>query len=198
MNQGNQKRINEALSNFSSRVDTQKLLTMRVRKCIEVMEAICRKIIESLGNEQISMGLPDGIFSMRAGDRTISFAAAAGMASDARLRHPRGFYCCQILVLGHTEGQDESTLLTAFRVYADGTASDGELSWKCEEDSAEFESYLVGVICEHLLDSEFFWPSMSEMPESMRKVPIESNRVQTKQLEKTCIGFECALPSAKK
>ncbi len=197
LNSTDQRKLNQALEQFKSRLETEKLLAIRISKCNEVLVAICNRIISSLGHELITQGLPNGAFSMKANDRTLSFASAAGMASDARLKHPRGMYCSQVLVLGHTEGQEESTLLDAFRIYPDGDCSDGERSWKCEEDSEEFESYIIDLICHHLLDSDFFWPAFSELPDSMRKVPIERNRVQTQNLEKTCIGFECALPQHK-
>ncbi|MBX9573133.1 MAG: hypothetical protein K2X77_29820 [Candidatus Obscuribacterales bacterium] len=197
LNSSDKRKLNEAMNQFKSRLETEKLLAIRMSKCIEVLASVCNRIISSLSHELVTTGMPDGVFSMKANERTLSFAAAAGMASDARLKHPRGLYCGQILVLGHTEGQDESTLLDAFRVYPDGHCSDGERSWKCEEHSEEFESYVVDLICHHLLDSDFFWPAFSELPESMRKVPIERNRLQTKSLEKTCIGFECTLPQHK-
>lgn len=197
LSSSDQRKLDDAMDRFKSRLETEKLLALRMSKCIEAVATICNRILASLSHEQLQAGMPDGVYSMKANDRTLSFAAAAGMASDARLKHPRGLYCCQILVLGHTEGQEESTLLESFRVYPDGRCSDGERSWKCEAESEEFEGYLVDLICHHLLDSDFFWPAFSEMPESMRKVPIERNRLQTESLDKTCIGFECALPQHK-
>ena len=194
LNSSDQRKLNEAMDQFKSRLATEELLSEKTLKCLEVLSAVSTRVIAGLAHKLVEAATHEGAFSMKAGDRTLTFAPAAGMASDARLKHPRAMYCSQILVLGHTEGQDESTLLDAFRVYPDDKCSDGESTWTCEENSEEFASYVVKLICHHLLDSDFFWPAFSEMPESMRKVPIERNRLQTKTLEKTCIGFECALP----
>lgn len=192
-----QAKLHEAMVRFKDRLEIEKLLAVRLRKCLDVIEVICKKIADSLEHDSIGFSEGKGIFSISANNRVLSFAAATGMASDARLKHPRGLMCCQILVLGHTVGQEESTLLDCFRVYADNTCSDGESTWKVDDDSASFESFLSTLIADHLLDSDFFWPSMAELPESMLKVPISQNKVQAKALEKTCIGFECALPSPK-
>ena len=151
----NKAKLNEAIGQFKERVDVEKLLAMRVDKCLDVCEKLSKKIVAELNNEKMIVNSAADAFSIVAHDRVLSFAPAGGMASDARLKHPRGLYCRQILVLGHTLGQEESSLLTGFRVYPDGACSDGDKTWKAEESSKEFESYLMKLKINQLFENNF-------------------------------------------
>ncbi|MBX9685487.1 MAG: hypothetical protein K2X27_02220 [Candidatus Obscuribacterales bacterium] len=189
-------RLKEAAKKLKARIETEKLLSMRLRSCLELTETLCRQIMTSLNDEQLTCEIHDGLINVGAYDRMLTFVPANGIANDARLPRPRGLYCCQVLIFGHLEGQEEGRLLSSFRVYPDGSCTDGENCWKIEAHSIEFLSYLSELIASNLLDCDHSWPPVNEMPDSIKIVPLVRNRIESANLKHNCVGFECDLPAA--
>lgn len=190
----NEIKLRDAVKHYREQLDIEKLLAIRLQHCMELGGKICREIADGIGKDLIKFKESDGILLLITRDRILSFAPAGGMASDARLRKPRGLKCRQVLIFGHLEGQAESNLLSTFRVYPDGFCSDGELTWKLDADELSvFANYLLELISSNLLDFEVFWPPTDELPDFIRKITIQENKPQVSQLQNLCIGFDCPI-----
>lgn len=195
--QFDEDRLNQAVKRYRERIDIDKLLAVRLQHCMELAKKLCDQIAESIGKDLIRCKESDGIITLVTRDRVLSFAPAGGVASDARLRRPLGLACRQVLVFGHLEGQESSTLLSAFRVYADGHCSDGDVTWKLDAVNPDkFGNYLLEVIASNLLDFEVFWPPTDEFPDFIRKITIQENKPEPAQLKNVCVGFECDIEAS--
>jgi hypothetical protein len=157
------------------------------------LEAACQNLVKAADNKLITFEKLDGMVSIVAHDRVLTFTPALGVASDARLHKARGHACNLVLCFLHNVDQEESSLLTSFRVYADGVASDGEHSWKLDNESSGLQMYLTKLVASSLLDCQVYWPDESNLPQFTKTVPVQNNRLDIKPLKKSCIGFECNL-----
>jgi hypothetical protein len=185
--------LKESVERFVDREKLSALLAVRIGHCMKAAETICRKICEVAGSDILDCKAEEGVLTISADDRTLTISPAPGSASDAKLLRPRGLYCSQILIFAHLSGQKDSSLLDAFRLYPDGSCSDGEHNWKAQEDSPEFIRYLNDLIRRHLLDCDMYWPAFEDLPGFVRSIPIQDNRLDPERLKRPCIGFECSL-----
>ncbi len=154
----NEEEILAAVDRLNERVELERVLSMRMYTCMASIEKILTEIAACPGADLFHCVRDGSEITMSAKDRVVTFAAAAGAASDARLSRPRGINCAQVLIFGHLSGQDEGILLKTFRVYPDGLCSDGEDTWKVEADSAKFVQLLTHIIIHNLIDCDFLWP----------------------------------------
>jgi hypothetical protein len=185
--------LKESAKKFVERQKLNSLLNTRVSHCLKVIEKICRKISEIAGPDVVDCRAEEDVLIVSAYDRNLTISPAPGAASDARLARPRGLYCSQILVFAHLSGQKDSALLEAFRIYPDGSCSDGEDTWKAQEDCPGFIRYINDLIRRHLLDCDMYWPALEDLPGFVRSIPVHDNRLDQERLKRTCIGFECSL-----
>ncbi|MBY0357283.1 MAG: hypothetical protein K2W82_04710 [Candidatus Obscuribacterales bacterium] len=188
-------RLKQAVKHYNDKAELMRLLPMRLQKCMELLFKKIKAIAETVGGEVMSCKLNEETLTVKAYERILTFAPIKGAASDARLQEPRGLYCCQVLIFGHLDGQEESRLLSTFRVYPDGLCSAGDITWKIDDDSLEFTAYVTEIIADHLFGSDLFWPAPDEMPDFIRTIPLQHNKVQAQELKDICVGFECDLGS---
>lgn len=192
----NDARLRESVKNYRERLDVEKLLAIRLQHCMDLAFKLCQQIAGEIGPELIRCKESDGVVILVTQDRVLSFAPAGGVASDARLRRPQGSLCKQVLIFGHLEGDEASTLISSFRIYPNGTCTDGDKSWRLDDkDVEDFADYLIEVISRNLLDFQVFWPPTDEFPDFIKKISIQEDKPEPVQLKKACVGFDCPLPS---
>lgn len=127
------------------------------------------------------------------GTRHVMLVPAEGVGNDSRLVCPRMESCGQILVYGHLSGHDETTLISSFRVYANGDCADGDSEWSLDEGLESFLRYLGRVVRASIFERQLCWPALDEMPPHLQRIPVTAERLHEDPLKKPCFGFECAL-----
>jgi hypothetical protein len=183
--------IADVFARFSERQEVEKVLEQRLSQCMDKVSEICKVMCESPGSQPLTCSLKEHKIVVKADSRSLTFTASIGAASDARLQRPRGMLCCQVLIFGHIEGQDQGKLVDTFRVYADGICSDGETTWKVEGDYPGFVRYLVNLLKLHILDCDLYWPAFEELPGYVHNVSVKDDDVDTESVRRPCVGFEC-------
>ncbi|HEY9870166.1 MAG TPA: hypothetical protein V6D08_13450 [Candidatus Obscuribacterales bacterium] len=127
------------------------------------------------------------------GTRHVMLVPAEGVGNDSRLVCPRMESCGQILVYGHLSGHDETTLISSFRVYANGDCADADSEWSLDDGLDSLLHYLGRVVRASIFERQLCWPALDEMPAHLQKIPLSAERIQEEPLKKPCFGFECAL-----
>lgn len=185
------------LKRFAERREADNVLADRVRQCMKHMAEICKTICDMPEAENLSCTVKSDSIVVKADDRSLTFLAASGFGSDARLQHPRGMSCAQILMFAHIGGQAEGKLVDTFRVYADGVCSDGVETWTIDGDYTGFVKFMALTIKNNLLDCDLFWPSFEDLPGFVRTISIKDDHVDAEAARHNCVGFECAYTPAK-
>lgn len=193
------ERLLKAVNHFKNTLATERLLDEEVEKAINCAHESAQTYAQLLNNEELlKVELNDNALCISTEGRSLTLAAAHGAAIDTKLPRPRGLLCRQILVFALISGQESSTLLTAFRVYADGVCSTGSKSWNIHENDTCMKTFLGELIAEHLFESDLYWPELEAMPEYLQALPVTEGKPSTKELSRTCIGFECLLEKRNK
>ena len=184
---------------FREKVEVEGLLDETLTRAVSLLGdaavglvAMTRGIAGDKG-PVLTASIAETSVQIRGGNRNILIAPAKGLGNDSRLHKPRYQMCAQALVFCHLSGQDESSLLSSFRVYADGQCTDGEMVWSVDDGVDGFQPYLSHLIQASIFECEPFWPDLGDLPDFMQRIPILLEEVQEDPLKRTCVGFECSL-----
>ncbi|GEM_PF-2759137 len=189
----------KAAAAFRQRLDLESTLCRRVAQALAVigeaavkLVAICRDTADEKG-PLITAKISESVVQISSGDRNLALAAAHGAAMDTRLASPRGQLCGQLLLFCHLSGQQESSLVSTFRVYANGECTSGDVTFNIEGGAAAVLPDLARIVRSMIFEAETYWPGPADLPDFLQKIPILEQELHEEALKRPCVGFECNL-----
>lgn len=187
------QRFDKALDSMRSSVELQAKLLEQVQKCMKTLVAMTGELVKR-SNGALEFEAKDGVLSISANGRTLTFIPTSSMALDSHLHRARCQSSGMILIFGHTEEEKGSSLIRSYRVYADGICGTSAGAWRLDNSDGIFFSQLVDLIADTLLEPEICWPHNEDFSDEIKNLPIASGKTDAGKLPSKCIGFQCAMP----
>lgn len=184
---------------FRARIEHEREISAQVKRAMSLagdaaihLVGLSREIGGQAG-PLLTAILSESAVQISGGTRHILLVPAEGVGNDSRLVCPRMESCGQVLVYGHLSGHDETTLISSFRVYANGDCTDGGSEWSLDGGLDSFLHYLGQVVRAFIFERLLCWPALDEMPPHLKRVPLTAERIHEEPLKKPCLGFGGAL-----
>ncbi len=146
----------------------------------------------------LSVRAADNALYLTAGNRNLIFLSGHGAGVDYRLDNPRGEMCGQVLIFGHLTGQQETELLSNFRVYANGDCLSGACTWNVSGGAEAFKPFLAELIARGILEMVVYLPEVRDLPSFVKSLPLIDEDLGPSPIQHPCVGFECSLGSPRK
>jgi hypothetical protein len=183
----------QALQRLRNRKQQEALIKSNVQQVYEELITATNTLLKVADTAEFVMSDTSHVLSVAANGSTLTVVPVDKIGLDSKLANARGMFCGLILFFLHQEGEEESHLYGALRIYPDGFCSDGNIHWVMSDGADCAVAFMAHTIAETLVNSQFYWSGPDDTEQLAWKLPVVANRADVSALPK-CFGFECALP----
>lgn len=188
-----------SLSGFRDRLDREQAIAELIDQAMSLagdaavnLVAVSRTLAGG-GGPLLTATVAESTVHLRGGNRSVLVCPAPGVGNDSRLEKPRYEDCGQILVFSYLLGADCAELVASLRVYADGVVAYGDDRWLIADGAPGFLFCLADLVKSVIFESDLYWPELENLPDHLKKAPVDKESVSDESLKRPCVGFECSL-----